>query len=216
MLTPEQYLKMFHQEGAGDIQRWNSFKEALRFALEIRKFEIELYWKRGTYFWAFIAVAFAAYGVTTRAEGPAESWLASVFASLGLVFSYAWFLVNRGSKFWQENWERHVDVLETEVLGPLYRTVSVSQECIDGNPLTSPGQYSVSKINQILSAFVGAVWVVLFLREMFPLPVQQIPNFPKIAIFLATFGALGTLHELGRSSLRYKTAGLHLRDVKPS
>ena len=63
---------MFHQEGAGDIQRWNSFKEALRFALEIRKFEIELYWKRGTYFWAFIAVAFAAYGVTTRAEGPAE------------------------------------------------------------------------------------------------------------------------------------------------
>ena len=31
---------------------------ALAYALDIRKFEIELYWKRGTYFWAFIAAAF--------------------------------------------------------------------------------------------------------------------------------------------------------------
>jgi len=28
---------------------------------DIRKFEIELYWKRAAYFWALIAVAFAGY-----------------------------------------------------------------------------------------------------------------------------------------------------------
>jgi tRNA A-37 threonylcarbamoyl transferase component Bud32 len=36
-------------------------KEALKQALDIRKFEIDLYWKRATYFWAFIAVSFAGY-----------------------------------------------------------------------------------------------------------------------------------------------------------
>ena len=32
-------------------------KEALKQAYEIRKFEIELYWKRATYFWTFIGAA---------------------------------------------------------------------------------------------------------------------------------------------------------------
>ncbi len=36
-------------------------KKALELALEIRKFEIELYWKRATYFWAFITIALAGY-----------------------------------------------------------------------------------------------------------------------------------------------------------
>ena len=27
-------------------------------------------------------------------------------------FSYAWVIVNKGSSFWQKNWERHIDVLE--------------------------------------------------------------------------------------------------------
>jgi hypothetical protein len=35
--------------------------EALKNALDIRKFEIEMYWKRATYFWAFITLAFTAY-----------------------------------------------------------------------------------------------------------------------------------------------------------
>ena len=30
-------------------------------ALDIRKFEIDLYWKRAAYFWTFIAAAFGAY-----------------------------------------------------------------------------------------------------------------------------------------------------------
>lgn len=37
---------------------------ALALALDIRKFEIDLYWKRATYFWAFIAAAFAGYALT--------------------------------------------------------------------------------------------------------------------------------------------------------
>ena len=35
------------------------YEKALEYALETRKFEIELYWERAKYFWAFIAASFA-------------------------------------------------------------------------------------------------------------------------------------------------------------
>jgi hypothetical protein len=212
-LTPDQYLEKFVGKDGSDPVRKLALDSALRLALDIRKFEIELYWKRATYFWAFIAAAFAGYGLSLKAGGSSDAWLTTVFSSLGLIFSFAWFLVNRGSKFWQENWERHVDILEDQVLGPLYKVVAVRQESIDGNPLISAGPYSVSKINQILSAFVGYVWIVLFLREMFPLPLHAAPNFPKIVVFLLTFGAIGALYELGRSTHSRCKVGLNIRDV---
>ena len=36
-------------------------EKALDHALDIRKFEIELYWKRAAYFWTFIAATLAGY-----------------------------------------------------------------------------------------------------------------------------------------------------------
>jgi len=36
-------------------------RRAYKLALEIRQFEIELYWKRATYFWTIIAATFAGY-----------------------------------------------------------------------------------------------------------------------------------------------------------
>jgi hypothetical protein len=64
-----------------------------------------------------------------------------------------------GSKFWQSNWEHHVDLLADMILGPLFKVISVSEESIQGNPLYAAGQFSVSKVNQILSVFVTAVWL---------------------------------------------------------
>ena len=69
---------------------------ALAAALDIRKFEVDLYWKRATYFWAFIAAAFAGYGLTYRTSESGDSWLSLLFSALGVVFAFAWFLVNRG------------------------------------------------------------------------------------------------------------------------
>jgi hypothetical protein len=40
--------------------------EALKYAHDIRKFEIELYWKRAAYFWTFIGAAFAGYFVIQK------------------------------------------------------------------------------------------------------------------------------------------------------
>ena len=129
---------------------------ALAYATDIRKFEIELYWKRATYFWTFIGAAFAGYALTYKALSSQEHWLSLLFSSLGLVFSFAWYLVNRGSKFWQNNWERHVDLLEDMTLEPLYKIIATDTSSY--NPLTAPGSFSVTKINQVLSVFVAFNW----------------------------------------------------------
>src|ERR1035437_10498147 len=88
-------------------------EKALEHALDIRKFEIDLYWKRATYFWTLIAVAFAGYFVILGSQYMDEKkFMALVVACIGFLFTFAWFQVNRGSKRWQENWENHVDMLE--------------------------------------------------------------------------------------------------------
>ena len=54
----------------GQFQR-GELETALEHALDIRKFEIELYWKRAAYVWAFIAAARqlpgAVHGLSTLA-----------------------------------------------------------------------------------------------------------------------------------------------------
>jgi len=183
---------------------------ALAYALDIRKFEIEMYWKRGTYFWAFIAAAFAGYALTHKATD-SDPWLSILFSALGLVFSFAWYLVNRGSKFWQSNWERHVDLLEDMTLGPLYKVVAVTADNSAGNPLTSPAQFSVSKLNQVLSVFVVAVWFLLFVRSLLPISFELPLDSYKLAVFALVTGFLLLLYILGKSSNQFPASGLHER-----
>jgi hypothetical protein len=133
---------------------------ALRHALDIRKFEIELYWKRATYFWAFIAATFAGF-FALHTRNPVPPYLSTLLiAQVGLVFSAAWHCVNRGSKFWQSNWERHVDALEDEITGPLYKTTLPTDQ-FPFVSLTGAFPYSVSRINQLLSLFVVTIWLLL-------------------------------------------------------
>lgn len=146
-------------------------KAALDLALDIRKFEIGLYWQRAAYFWALIAVAFAGYFAILGAEKlPEKEYLAYIVGCIGLVFTWSWFLVNRGSKFWQENWENHVDILEDETVGPLYKTILHRPEkkrFIPKNPL-SPLAISVSMINLLVSIFTLFIWTVLLYHSLPP------------------------------------------------
>lgn len=134
-------------------------KTSLESALDIRKFEIELYWKRATYFWTLIAASFAGFFALASKDTPPHRLL-FLTACIGSVLSTAWYLVNRGSKYWQENWERHVDVLEEQAYGPLYRTVLARDE-FKWHRLFSGYPYSVSRINQIVSLYVACLWFSL-------------------------------------------------------
>lgn len=138
-------------------------QEALKQALDIRKFEIDLYWKRTTYFWTIIAAIFAGYFVLQRSGSPSqvdEFGPTFIVSNLGFVFSLGWYFVNRGSKAWQRNWEAHVDLLEDEIMGPLYKT-GLNRYSYKFFDLTEAYPFSVSKINQILSLYVAAIWLVL-------------------------------------------------------
>lgn len=209
-MTHQEYLQKFSGTVNGPLK--DRAEKALDLALDIRKFEIELYWKRATYFWAFIAAALAGYAVVYKAGEPnPNAWLSLLFSSLGLMFSTAWYLVNRGSKFWQNNWERHVDLLEDQVLGPLYKTIARG---VDGsNPLTAPAQYSVSKINQMLSLFVVFFWLILFAGSLFPISTNLPIDWLKVLLVLLTACGVGCLLVWGSSENKTTRTKLESREV---
>lgn len=160
----EEYKSRFLQSDATKGTPIN--ERALDNALDIRKFEIDLYWRRATYFWTFIAATLAGFVAIQASSSESKTDLSILLASLGSVFSFGWLCVNRGSKFWQENWEYHVDMLEDLVHGPLYKVVlsrrrpnGLNQWLLHG--LTGPSPISVSKVNQLISLFVTLVWIGL-------------------------------------------------------
>lgn len=106
-------------------------------ASDIRKFEIGLFWQRAAYFWAFITVIYTAYFkvLVDIYEKEHGHFPLVVLCALGLFFSFSWFLTSKASKHWQENWELHLDLLEDNITGPLYKTYLAEKS------------YSVSKIN---------------------------------------------------------------------
>lgn len=170
-ISSERYSELFKSDT-------EILKAALEQAYEVRKFEIELYWKRATYFWTFIGASFAAYAAFAVVE-VTESLLL-LTSCIGLVFSVAWHCVNKGSKFWQENWENHVELLEDEVMGPLYKSYSYRPgkdqhrtriEKVE-DFFVAPMDFSVSKINQLVSTFMTWVWIFLVWKSIGPICID--------------------------------------------
>lgn len=142
-------------------------KRALETALDIRKFEIELYWKRAAYFWVFTGAALAGYLTALTGNEVQNRSLALLLTScIGLVFAIAWYFVNRASKYWQLNWEFHVDALEDTETGPLYKTV-LEEKSVKFWRLQGSYPFSVSKINQWLSLFVAVLFAALLCNTAF-------------------------------------------------
>jgi hypothetical protein len=124
-------------------------------ALQTRSFEIELFWKRALFFWAFVAAAFAAFASTSRND-PA---VALVVAGFGTACSVAWTLANRGSKYWQETWESRVEALEKGVTGPLFSLDTPVRS--DGVRWLRARRFSVSKLTIALTDFIAVLWSLL-------------------------------------------------------
>jgi len=146
-------------------------KETLKQALDVRKFEIDLYWKRAIYFWTFIGLCFAGFFALDKTKLGVEEYnnMRFMLNVVGFVFSLAWFFANKGSKYWQENWERHISVLQDYKLGPLFRTLlddkSIKKKGLE--KIIAPKRYSVTNINQILSLFMVLVWFILLINSIF-------------------------------------------------
>ena len=135
------------------------YGEALTHALESRRFEIELYWRRVAYFWTLIAASLAAFFLLMSADKPRQDPIVIV-GCIGVTLSLAWYLANRGSKYWQENWERHIDVLEEALHRNLFKT-TISPDLYPFWKLARGFPYSQSRLNQIISLYIVCVWVAL-------------------------------------------------------
>lgn len=154
-------------------------------AWQIRDFEIELYWKRATYFWAFQVASFTAYFAILNSDSykhipPNSPQVLYFICCIGLLTSIAWTLINKGSKEWQKNWEYHIDMLEDTITGPLYKTVHPKKT------------YSVSKINVIVSKFFTFIWFLLLNKYLFnhiTLCSENALHFDWL-VFLASCGLL--------------------------
>jgi hypothetical protein len=195
----DQYKQSF---GMGQPPEPTKTGAALQHALDIRKFEIGLYWQRATYFWALIAVAFAGYFAILAAEHMSEvdkTFNAFVIACVGLIFSLSWFLANRGSKYWQENWENHVDMLEDGITGPLYKTILHRPKNANRilRAIEGPAPFSVSQINQWVSLFTLLIWLCLIWVVL--------PPFDLDAGISAKHAAIGTSTGLAALLLLFRT-----------
>lgn len=162
-----------------------SAREALSRAHQLRKFEIENYWKRGAYFWAFQLAAFTLLGLIWReyAQDNLTRNVLLIPAGLGAISSLIGLLTAKGSKFWQENWESHVDILEAKIEGRLTQVVFAKH----GN------QWSVSRVNERFFWILFFGWTILFLgvafteRDMLPETVQ--PWVATVCLLIA-FGTV--------------------------
>lgn len=126
---------------------------ALERAHAIREFEIDLYWKRANYFWLLQAAVFAAVGLTWKADQETLPEILPIgLASLGVITAWAGWLASQGSKFWQRNWEHHIDMLESEFTGNLYKTVYVGPSGV---------RWSLTGISEALALCFTVFWVLI-------------------------------------------------------
>jgi hypothetical protein len=133
-------------------------KPALAAAHDIRKFEIDLYWKRANYFWLLQAAIFTALGFMWHGEAADAAGLVPLgLTSLGLLTAIASWFAAEGSKFWQENWERHIDFLEDNQGVILHKTAWVGGDGI---------RWSVSGTNGWLNIFFSVFWFSLFVSQV--------------------------------------------------
>ncbi|MDM3712848.1 hypothetical protein O9433_06000 [Proteus mirabilis] len=191
-VNAKDYNKLFDVHNRDSKTLEAAFKQAS----DIRKFEIELYWKRATYFWALIVVAFAGYFsvLSIDMDKLNDKYLVSlVISCTGFVFTFAWFLSGKGSKYWQENWENHLDLLENKITGPLYKTKigRKNETRFIEKYITGPSEVSVSKINQWVALYVGIIWLFLCIYSGCKLIEQDVAVLN--AIFLISLPLVSVL-----------------------
>ncbi len=140
-------------------------KDALDRAWKNRDFEIDLYWKRATYFWTFIAATLVGYFSLYSSNIIKEfHQIEFILICLGFFLSVIWVLANKASKFWIENWEYHIDMLEDFSTGPLYKTVKI-------NP-----KYSVTRLNSLINFFMVVIWISLGIHYSVKYNLWEMPT----------------------------------------
>lgn len=146
----------------GDMEK---LKEAYEKAHDIRKFEIDLYWKRTTYIWTLVAALITICGVaiTTlyKIKGEPEKMASlligtDAIAIFGSVVTITSSKILKSGEYWQKNWEFHVNILEPFFSGSLYSTHLYDNKS---------KRYSIATLNKFFYLAVQCIWFILIIAN---------------------------------------------------
>lgn len=168
-ISNEEYIKCFNpnKDAPDTSSKEKLLDSAFKIALDTRKFEIELYWKRTGYFVLFIGAVFVAYQAFSKECS--HRWLLPFLASIGYLLSLLWYMANRGSKYWQENWEYHIEELSTYTGKPIFGIIKCPTQKSPYSDLMDAYPFSLSKVNQMVSIIITAGWIIVFIKELYAL-----------------------------------------------
>ncbi len=206
-----EYLKAFELKASPDKKGKHNLPLALQYAYENRRFEVDQFWKRTTYFWTIIVLCFAAYGLLLQYQGTKHLQAAGGFnfywehllplltALMGFSVAIGWHISNRGSQHLMKKWKQHVQMLEDYVIGPLHKSTHALG---DELPVVGAYPYSVSRVNTLISFCISLIWGTLYVSEVVKF-AMLIPGksltflFASVSgiIFLALFFLMSEISE---------------------
>ena len=193
---PTEYRKNY-LETLGLADNRKARRRALNRAHEIRQFEIRMLWQRAVFIWGFQVVIFLALGsiatelMNDNTKAQALHFVKlymTLLASLGFLTSLALIQINKGSKFWQETWEYHIDMLEEEFEGNIHK-----------GHLKNKGHMplSVSKINLHVSCVFFLFWIIvlvgLLLHFLSPATLRDLTSLPFNLLLPLVFLICGSI-----------------------
>ena len=214
----DSYFEALGIKPNGNKSEEEKIREAYNKAHDIRKFEIEMYWRRSAYLWTLQGAALAALAIVLSRftfnadciepypETDDKCYLDRIrlvvvvaIWCFGTFGAFVWLLLLRGAKFWQNNWERHVDFLEDKVSGALYKTYPVKE-------YKEP--YSVSALNELMAMFTLLMWVLIGVMSVWislgaiALVKIVLPVFSSMLILAYLFDANVRMTDFGDQKTR--------------
>ena len=140
----------------------NNIFDYYKIAIESLNLELKLFWQRSYFFGGFIAVIFIAYYNINSTTHMSSNSIQLLIMILGILFSLAWSLGNRGSKYWFESWECKIKECEKLMEIDFYHYWVRPQNKFW---LYKARCYSVSKIAIYLSDLSVFAWIYLFIQK---------------------------------------------------
>jgi hypothetical protein len=158
--------------------------EYVKYLFEHERMELDLFWKRATYYWSIIATIFAGYFLILS-KGPGNAEIELLIEALGIVFSVSWYMVNSGSKFWNDHWVNKVKKIDEHSTFQLFNTPdSEKRDWSEIRYVFKPFPYSVTAINLVVSFYISVLWVILFLKSYYENFLAQCTffNFSSVVV----------------------------------
>lgn len=152
------------EKGKFESHKINPY-EIYKIIIDHRKFEIDNFWKRTTFFWGTTGILFAAYFSVKI-----DSRFLILISLTGFIYNFIFTLSLRGSKYWQVHWESLAEKYEY-IIGDIrvFRwdlMKEIDTKIKNEWKIHKPRRISVSKLVMILGDFLVLCWALLIIKDL--------------------------------------------------